>query len=421
MAVAAHVQPTVAEAVGTREEGRVALHDAFLQEGESLRRLESGARRIDTHDGPVEQRLAPVSLQQAVVLASLAAYHVVGIEGGRRHHAQYLARGRLNGHNGSNLALHQAFAQHLQVYVKPQRQVLARHRGTVHLPVHVVSLYASVGIAQQHFHALLAAQELLVATFDALLAYVVATVVVGVGLYLALRHLADVAQGMGRSVVGVLTYGASLNVESRVFEKLFLKHAALFGRKLRHESLRGIGGVAGIEAPVAHVGHTLVKLFEADPQRTAEVERIEVVHFAGNESYVVGGLVEDEQLSVAVVDGSARGVLHFVEEGVAVGILLIFVRHYLQEEQAGNIYQDNGYGNASNDKFPFLQLIILGHLCLSWVFPFVCRLFSRRHLLLRINSMASTHNRVSTELQTTCSITCHTWANEKYSTENKAA
>ena len=127
MAVAPYVQALVVEAVGAGEGGVVGMNNIFLQEGEGLGRLEGGSRGIGPLDGAVEERLAVVQTEALVVLAALTANHQVGVEGGRRDHAEDFARRGFNGHDGPDLVLHEPFAQHLQVDVESQGEVLARY------------------------------------------------------------------------------------------------------------------------------------------------------------------------------------------------------------------------------------------------------------------------------------------------------
>ena len=176
--VATYPQSAMDKTMGTRISGRVLADDALLEERHRLRRLEGAARRISALDGAVQQGLSRVFLQGNVVLAPLPADEQVRVERRRGYHAKDFARLRLDGHYASDLVLHQAFAQHLQVDVQAQLQVLPRNGGTVQLPVHIMPLDASVRVAQQDFHAFLPPQILFVALFDALLANVVAAAVV---------------------------------------------------------------------------------------------------------------------------------------------------------------------------------------------------------------------------------------------------
>ena len=127
-----------------------------------------------------------------------------------------------------------------------------------------MALHPAVGVAQQHFHPFHAAQVLLIRFLNALLAHIVAADVVIVGFNLLLRHLANVAQGMTGRGVAVLADGATLDVEARELEKLLLEDAALLGRELRHEGLKGVFGVARITSRVPHLLHPLDELLGSD-------------------------------------------------------------------------------------------------------------------------------------------------------------
>ena len=64
---------------------------------------------------------------------------------------------------------------------------------------------------------------------------------------------------------------------------------------------------------------------------------------------IVGRLVVDHQLAVAVVDDTSRGVFHFFQEGVRVGAFLIVIACHLQHEQADDVDRHNSDGNTRND------------------------------------------------------------------------
>lgn len=69
MSVTSHMKAFMIEAMRTRESRIIFVDNPFLKEGQRLRRLEGGARRISSHDGTVQQRLPLVHLQQTVVLS----------------------------------------------------------------------------------------------------------------------------------------------------------------------------------------------------------------------------------------------------------------------------------------------------------------------------------------------------------------
>ena len=199
--------------------------DSLLQEGERLAGLEGGAGRILSHDASVQQRLVGVAAQQQVVLSALAAYGHSGVIGGAGNHAQNLSRAWLNGHNASALSRHQPFAKRLQLDVDAQREVAAGYGSLVKLSVLVSALDSSSGIAQQDFRTLDASQRLFVASFHALFANVVASLVISIGLNVVRIGFAHVAQDVCRVGILVLADAAFLDVETGEKEHLFLERA----------------------------------------------------------------------------------------------------------------------------------------------------------------------------------------------------
>ena len=349
---------------------RVLGDDTLVEEDEPLCGLEGRARRIGGHQRPVVERFVFVAIQLQVVLAPFAPHQHRGVVGGARDHGQHLARRGLDGHDGTYLVLHQLLAIGLQLDVDRELQVLTRYGGHVVAAILIPTLDAAVGIAQENLHPLFATQHLLVRPLDTQVARVVAPLVVVVALDVAGRHLADVAQHIGRHGVSILAQHAVLDEEAGESVELLLQAAIILGRELCHESLGRIGGVSGIEPRVLHVLHALVELLAGDTQRAAEVERIEGTHLAHNHHHVVGRLVEHQQLAGAVVDEASRGILGLFQEGIAVGILLVIVVEYLQRKEAHDV--DTGYRqhDAPDYIFAFGQLIIFSHVRSSLNCPF---------------------------------------------------
>ena len=103
----------------------------------------------------------------------------------------------------------------------------------------------------------------------------------------------------------VLTQDSFLYEKSGEAVKLFLKAPVVLRGELRDEALGGIRRIARIEAPVFHVGHTLVELLFGDVECRAEIERVEWLYVAWNEHDVVRRLVEYDKFAVAVIDKAA--------------------------------------------------------------------------------------------------------------------
>ena len=70
---------------------------------------------------------------------------------------------------------------------------------------------------------------------------------------------------------------------------------------------------------------------------------------------IIGRLVEDKELSVAVCDNTARGEVNLLEEGVGIGTLLVVVAGNLEHEEAHDIDDHNQCGNPANDKPAILK------------------------------------------------------------------
>ncbi len=100
--------------------GGIQVDNVFLQEYESLCGLECRSGRICSHQGTVEQRPCRVVDKLAVVFSALASDKRVRVVGRCGHHAQNLARCRLDGHYGSAFADHKRFGVFLQFYIEAQ-------------------------------------------------------------------------------------------------------------------------------------------------------------------------------------------------------------------------------------------------------------------------------------------------------------
>ncbi len=160
--------------------------DALGEVCECLCGLEGGAWGILSHDASVEEGLPGVLREPAVHLSTVAPHELSGVVGGRRHHGEHLSRAGVECNDAAYLSLQETFAECLEVDVDAERQVLSRHGLLVELSVLVASLDSAVGIAEHNLHALLSAQLLLVGLLHAELSLVVAGLVVGVLLHVAL-------------------------------------------------------------------------------------------------------------------------------------------------------------------------------------------------------------------------------------------
>lgn len=358
--VATEVQALVVEAAGAGE-GGVGVYGPFLQADEPLRGLEGGARGVAAHDGTVEERAHGVGLQGAVVLATVAADHLAGVVGGRRRHAEDFAGGRLDGHDGAELALEQALGQGLEVEVDAQGEVAPRHRRDVVHAILVVPLRAAVDIAEHDAHPLLAAQHFLIRTLDAELADVVAAAVIVVGIDVGLADLADIAQDMGRPRPGIAAHGALLGREPIEAEEFLPNLRKLFRRDLAHEELGSVAGITGMLVGILDVRHAGDVLLAGNAHGVAEIEGVDTVLVLHDDIDVVRRFVVDHEASLAVEDETARGEEHFLAESIGVGTPAVVVAEDLQGEDAHGVQGDDGNGHRADDVLPLFKTIILGH------------------------------------------------------------
>ena len=154
MAVAAHAEAAhhVAAVAAVH---RVRRQDALLQADQAVDQLEHRAGRLGAHHGAVVHRLVGVVHQFLVVLVDLR--QLAHVDAGAGDHRQDVAGAGLDGHERTDLVLHQALAVGLQRAVDRGGHVDAGDGFLVVLAVHIVLLDAVVGVAQVDVIALLAA------------------------------------------------------------------------------------------------------------------------------------------------------------------------------------------------------------------------------------------------------------------------
>ena len=234
----------------------------------------------------------------------------------------------------------------------------------------IATLDAAVGIAQENLYTLLATQLLLIRFLHTLLADVVASLVVVIVLNIGLRDLCHIAQDVGCIGILVLADAALLHIETGEAEHLLPEHTELLVRELRQEQLLSEPRVAGVLAAVLDIVHTTDEELLGDTQRLAELEGIDVtLLFVHHHHDVIGRLVVDQQIAVAIVDDTTRGIVYLLEESVTVGIALVVIAHQLQREEADDVYHDNDDCHASDDEAPVLQIEVF-HLQLPCVFDY---------------------------------------------------
>ena len=121
---------------------------------------------------------------------------------------------------------------------------------------------------------------------------------------------------------------------------------------MSHKCLLRVRRVVGVFPRVFQVFHTLVEFLAGDSECIAEVDGVEGLNVARNHHHIVGGLIEHNQTSVAVVDKTTGRVDGFLHEGVAVGVLFIGAVAYLQIEQLYYVDNHQKENETSNDVFP---------------------------------------------------------------------
>ena len=194
-------------------------------------------------------------------------------------------------------------------------------------------------IAQQNLHTLLATQLLLVATFYTQLSDIVARLVIVVLLDIGWRHLCHITQHMGSKGEFVLADRATLDIKAWETEHLLLKYGEVLVAELAHEHLLRKARIARILVAILDGSHTTVEFFTRNIHHIAEIGSIQVVlGLVHHHHNVVGRLIIDQQLTVAVVDTTTGWIFYLFQESVRVGTLLIVIARNLQLEQTKDIY-----------------------------------------------------------------------------------
>ena len=214
--------------------------DALMQQYESLRGLECRSGGISGHDRTVVERLVGVGNEFAVIRSALPADKYVGVVGGTRDEAEDLACGRLDSHDCTFFIDHQRLGILLKLDVERQADVASADGGDIARAVLIATLNLTARVADEYLLTFLSPQEMFVAFLDAEVAGVVAGGVFGIGVDIALRHLADVAKDIGSDGIAVLPENAFLNEQTGEAVELFLKAAIVLGRQMGEQPLRRV-------------------------------------------------------------------------------------------------------------------------------------------------------------------------------------
>ena len=220
-----------------------------------------------------------------------------------------------------------------------------------------------MGIAQQDLDTLLATELLLVTALHALLTDIVARLVIVIGLDVSRRHFRYIAQHVGCHTALVAAHTTLLHIEAGEAEHLLLKDAEVLVAELTEEELLGESRVAGIAVTVLDGLHPAVELFLRDVQGIAELHRVQtilgLVHHHHN---IIGRLIVDHQLAVAVGDDATRRELYLLQEGIRVGTLLIVVTGNLKGKQTDNVDDHYQSGHPGYHEFTIFQITVVPHL-----------------------------------------------------------
>ena len=198
-----------------------------------------------------------------------------------------------------------------------------------------------MGILHENLHTLLSTKGLLVAFLHTQVACIVTAAVIAVSLHISAGNLPDVPEHVSRSIVGILPDRTLLDEKSRKHVKLLLQTPVILLREVGYEFLGCIGGVARIFPGILHVDPFLGELLLSHLKGITQRRGVEILYVARNQHHVIGRLVENHKLTVAVVDETTRRVYYLPQKGVAVGILLIFVIAYLETEKPDDIDCNN--------------------------------------------------------------------------------
>ena len=146
----------------------------------------------------------------------------------------------------------------------------------------------------------------------------------------------------------ILAYATVLNIESGETEHLLLKYGEVLVAELTHKHLLREARIARILRVILNVVHTFYEELLCYAERLAEFGCVDtslcLVH---NNHNVVGRLIVHHKSTIAVVYGTTRRKLHFLQESVGVGIFLIVIAHELQGEEAYYIYCNDSYSHST--------------------------------------------------------------------------
>jgi hypothetical protein len=157
---------------------------------------------------------------------------------------------------------------------------------------------------------------------------------VGVCLYVFWAYFSDVAKKVSSVRVAVLSDASFLYVEARKAEKLLLETAEFLCRELAHEELLCVRAITGIAVQVFYLSHSALIPVASYIEAFTKVECVDAYLLCHDDHHVIGRLVIDEQLAVAVGDGASGRILDAFKESVRVGTNFEVLAEQLQREES---------------------------------------------------------------------------------------
>ena len=163
---------------------------------------------------------------------------------------------------------------------------------------------------------------------------------------------------MGGQFTGIAARGTLLHRETLEAEQFLAKDGKLLGGNLSQEKLRRVTGIVAASLDFLHLLHIL--LF-GDADGATEIGGIHSQLFLHHDHDVVGGFVENHQLTLAVLYQTARRVLDFLAKSIGIRVFLILIAENLQVEKAQNISNRDYHSHGSDYIFTIGKIELTRH------------------------------------------------------------
>ena len=324
--------------------GDLCVQCAFLQAYEAVDKFEHGAWRVRSLYGSVEHRLVRVLDDLVIVLADVRQH--AHIDSWTGHKCEDFSCLRFDRHEAPDLVSHQLLAVLLQIRVNRGVDVVSRYGFLVHLSVFVALLDLVAGVAKVDVVPFLSTQFLLSRGLDPGLTGIVSRAVFpGMLLYVVGVHLRDIAEQVSTGVDGIVPDASGLSPEAwELVLDLSELHVGLRLYLLEHHDtlVTDAATVPGIFI------HLVTDEFWCHVEGVRQHKRVELFHLARGDKDVVGDLVADYDLAVAVIDDASGGIDDVIDHRIVVRVDLVFVIDDLDVEQ---LPEDDG----GDDKQPDYQ------------------------------------------------------------------